>query len=109
VSALIAQGTIGLGVYDDGVSTRRTTLTALLAHGLPIVGLEGRYTDARLRDSGAFLLSPIRDSPAFIANLQRVMSDPTLQSSLASAAARLHDAELSWPRVAQHYLDAARK
>lgn len=107
VSALIVQGTIGLGLYDDGVSTRRTTLTALLAHGLPVVGLEGRYTDGRLRDSGGFLLSPIGDAAALIANLQRLLNDASLQSSLASAAARLHAGELSWTRVAEQYLNAS--
>ena len=109
VSALIAQGSIGLGVYDDGVSTRRTTLTALLAHGLPIVGLDGRYTDDRLRQSGAFVLSPLLEGPAFIANVQRVMNDDALRSWLASAAARLHASEFTWPRVAAQYLVAAKQ
>jgi glycosyltransferase involved in cell wall biosynthesis len=108
VSALIAQGTVGLGVYDDGVSTRRTTLTALLAHGRPIVGLDGRYTDGRLRDSGAFVLSPLLDAPALIANVQRVLDDADLRASLGAAASRLHDQDLAWPRVAQQYLSALR-
>jgi glycosyltransferase involved in cell wall biosynthesis len=94
-------------VYDDGVSTRRTTMTALLAHGLPIVGLDGRYTDSRLRDSGAFLLSPLVDAPALIANLQRVMTNPALRSSLAAAAVRLHASDFTWPRIAERYLFAA--
>jgi glycosyltransferase involved in cell wall biosynthesis len=108
VSALIAQGSIGLGLYDDGVSTRRTTLTALLAHGLPIVGLDGRYTDGRLRDSGAFLLSPLLDAPAFIANLRRVLADPARRSALAASAVRLHASEFTWARAAEQYLAAAK-
>jgi glycosyltransferase involved in cell wall biosynthesis len=107
VSALIAQGSIGLGVYDDGVSTRRTTMTALLAHGLAIVGLDGRYTDGLLRDSGAFLLSPLLNPTALVANVQRVLGDPDLRTSLGSAASRLHDDHLAWPRVAQQYLTAS--
>jgi glycosyltransferase involved in cell wall biosynthesis len=107
VSALIAQGSIGLGVYDDGVSTRRTTLTALLAHGLPIAGLDGRYTDGRLRNSGAFLLSPLGDAPGLIANVQRLLSDQDLRSSLAAAASRLHAADFTWARIAEQYLSAS--
>jgi glycosyltransferase involved in cell wall biosynthesis len=106
VSALIAQGSIGLGVYDDGVSTRRTTLTALLAHGLPIAGLDGRYTDGRLRNSGAFLLSPLGDAPALIANVQKLLADADLRSSLASAASRLHASDFTWAGVARQYLAA---
>jgi glycosyltransferase involved in cell wall biosynthesis len=108
VSALMAQASIGLGLYDDGVSTRRTTLAALLAPGLPIVGLDGRYTDGRLRESGAFLLSPLLDAPACIANLERAMTDPSLRSSLAASAARLHANDLTWARVAERYLTAAK-
>ena len=109
VSGLIAQGSVGLGLYDDGVSTRRGSLAALLAHGLPIAGLDGRYTDGRLRNSGAFLLSPLLDAPALIANLQRLLNDDQLRSSLASAAARLHASEFTWPRVAEQYLAAVKK
>jgi glycosyltransferase involved in cell wall biosynthesis len=107
VSALIAQGSIGLGVYDDGVSTRRTTLTALLAHGLPIAGLDGRYTDGRLRNSGAFLLTPLGDAPALIANVQKLLADADLRSSLASAACRLHASDFTWRRIAEQYLSAS--
>jgi len=107
VSALLAQGSIGLGLYDDGVSTRRGTLMAMLAHGLPIAGLDGRYTDSRLRNSGAFLLSPLGNAQALIADVQRLMNDADLRSSLASAASRLHEKEFAWPRVAAQYLSAS--
>lgn len=104
VSALIAQATIGVALYDDGASTRRSSLAALLAHGLPVVGLDGRFTDDRLRQSGALLLSPLGDPQAVIANLQRVMDDDALRLAMSAAATRLYERDLTWPVVAAAHL-----
>lgn len=107
VAQLLSQADLAVAVYYDGASTRRSSLAALVASGLPVVALDGEFTDDLLRRSGAFLFSPIGNAPAFIANLQRAASDDSLRAEMAAAASRLHASELSWPRIAQQYLDAA--
>ncbi len=108
VSQLLSEASIGLAVYDDGASTRRSSLAALVAHGLPVVGLDGRFTDDRLRKSGAFLLSPIGNAPAFIANLERVLANEALRGEMAAASRRLHETDLSWVKIATQYLSVAK-
>lgn len=108
VSQLLSEASIGLAVYDDGASTRRSSLAAIVAHGLPVVGLDGRFTDDRLRKSGAFLLSPIGNAPALVANLERALASPALQDEMAAASLRLHDTDLSWPQIATQYLSVAK-
>lgn len=109
VSQLLSEASIGFAVYDDGASTRRSSLAALMAHGLPIVALDGRFTDDRLRKSGAFLFSPLGDGPAFIANAERLISDHALRSSMASAMSAFYENEISWPRIAEQYLEIAKR
>jgi glycosyltransferase involved in cell wall biosynthesis len=107
VAALLSDADLAVALYDDGASTRRSSLASMIAHGLPVVGLDGRFTDDRLRKSGAFLLSPIGDATAFIANLDRVLRDEALRDQMASASSRLDETDLSWPRIARQYLEIA--
>jgi glycosyltransferase involved in cell wall biosynthesis len=108
VSQLLSGASAGFAVYDDGASTRRSSLAALMAHGLPIVALDGRFTDDRLRKSGAFLFSPLGDGPAFVANAERLISDPALRVSMASKMSAFYEKEISWPRIAAKYLEILR-
>lgn len=107
VSHLLAHAAAALAPYDDGASTRRSSLAALAAHGLPVVATDGRYTDRRVRESGALLLSPLGDGDAFVANVARILADPALRASMGAAMRRFYDAELSWPRLAAQYVAAA--
>ncbi len=109
VAQLLRESDLAVAVYDDGASTRRSSLAAIMASGLPVVALDGRFTDDRLRNSGAFLLSPIGNGPVFIANLERTVNDAALRRQMAASSSRLYEAELSWPQIAKQYLEAARK
>lgn len=109
VSQLLSEATIGLAPYVDGASTRRSSLAALIAHGLPIVALDGRYTDDRLRKSGGLLMSPLENGPAFVANVERMIGDQQVRSASATSVAKLYETELSWPRIAQQYLEVLKK
>ena len=109
VADLLGEADLAVGPYIDGASTRRSTLAAFVAGGLPIVALDGRYTDDRLRQSGALLLSPIGNAPAFIANLNRLAGDAALRAEMSAASRRLQANDLAWPRIAEQQLEAARK
>ena len=106
VSARLSAASIGLAPYDQGLSTRRSSLAALVEHALPIVGLDGPGTDDLLRQSGAFMLSPLTDADAFVRNVAAVLTDEPRRRALAQAAERLFTTTLSWPRIADAYLAA---
>jgi glycosyltransferase involved in cell wall biosynthesis len=110
ISARLRQATVGLALYADGASTRRSSLSALLEHELPIVGIDGRYTDDRMRQSGAMRLVPLEQPEALTSALATILRDSARRAEMAAAAARFFEATLSWPRIADAYLalDGAR-
>lgn len=91
--------------FTDGVSTRRTTLMAGLAHGVPVVGLRGDNTDAVLARSGALVLTPVGDRGAFAHAVSDLAVDCARLQALGAAGRRLYLAEFDWPVVARRVRD----
>jgi glycosyltransferase involved in cell wall biosynthesis len=84
----------------DGVSTKRTTLMAALAHGVPVVGLDGRRTDAMLR-SGPLTLTPAGDPQAFARAAVALAGDRDRLRAQGESGRRLYELEFDWPHVAR--------
>lgn len=103
VSRTLSSAAVGCAPNDDGASTRRTSVAALLQHGLPVVGTDGRATDRLLRDSGAFTLVPADDPAAAEAAIERLLGDDAARARMGEAARALFEAHLSWPRIAARY------
>jgi glycosyltransferase involved in cell wall biosynthesis len=103
VSRELSAAAVGFAPNDDGVSTRRTTVAALLQHGLPVVGSDGRATDPLLRDSGAFVLAPAADGAAAAAAIGALLADAGRRERMGAAARALFDEHLAWPRIAAQY------
>ena len=88
--------------FTDGLSTRRTTLMAGLAHELPVVGLRGPGTDGVLADSReALTLTPIDDIDAFAYATLRLASDPERLRRAGRAAHELYATQFDWPVTAR--------
>jgi glycosyltransferase involved in cell wall biosynthesis len=98
VSRLMTAGDVFLAPFVDGVSTRRTSVAAALAHGLPVVTTTGEHTDAAVFHDGVMALSRPGDDGAFAASVVELARSPARRRSLAEAGASLFERELSWPR-----------
>jgi glycosyltransferase involved in cell wall biosynthesis len=77
--------------YPDGVSSRRTTMVALLAHGKPVVANDGRLTDAIWRDAAGVELVPSADAGQLAAAVGALLDDAGRRARLGAAASRLHE------------------
>ncbi len=86
--------------------TRRSSLVALIEHGLPVVALDGRYTDSLLRGSGALAFVPIGDADGFARLAADVLADAGRRASMRARAADLFRDRLAWPRIAEAYVAA---
>ncbi len=103
VSAVLARATVGLAPYANGASARRTTLAAMLQHGVPVVGIAGVATDSWLQGPSGMHTVPDGHPAAFVAALDAVWRDPQMRQRLGADAARLFDMHMSWTRIARAY------
>ena len=108
ISRRLAAVDIYLTPLVDGISTRRTTLTAGLQHGLPIVGMKGHSTDEMLlqQDGHAFLLADVSRPAEFTAHVRRLVDQPDLRRTLGEAARRLYEQHFTWARISDSLLTA---
>jgi glycosyltransferase involved in cell wall biosynthesis len=75
--------------YPDGVSTRRTTVMAALAHGRPVVTNLGRLSEPFWAASGAVATAAGLETVA--ATAETVLTDAALRAQLGHAARALYD------------------
>lgn len=90
--------------YEDGMSMRRSTLTAALANGCAIVTTHPQDPTPELAADSDLLLVPPRDPAATAAAVRRVAADPRLAEKLR-ANARKAARQFSWEVIAARHLE----
>ncbi|NPA91845.1 MAG: glycosyltransferase [Chloroflexi bacterium] len=89
--------------YRDGVSLRRGTLHAALAHGVPIITTEPRHPIPELE--GALWTVPPGDVDALAAAVQRLLEDADARQELARRAKEVAQ-HFTWERIAEQHTRA---
>jgi glycosyltransferase involved in cell wall biosynthesis len=84
--------------FTDGLSTRRSTLMAALAHARPVLGLIGTRTEPELTQTLA--LTPVGDRTRYAEAAVELASDSERRQSLGAAGGRLYRERFDWPVVA---------
>jgi glycosyltransferase involved in cell wall biosynthesis len=103
VAAVLANATLGLAPYADGVSARRTTLAAMLQHGVPVAGLRGVATDSWLGgDAGLELVADDRPSD-FVALVARLCDDAEARERAGRRGRVIFEQRMTWERIAAAY------
>jgi glycosyltransferase involved in cell wall biosynthesis len=90
--------------YPDGATTRRGTLMAALAHGLPVVTTLGRLSESFWRESGAVAAVPAGDLPAVTRMVSELARHPERRHRIAGIARATYESRFSLP----HVIDALR-
>ncbi len=86
--------------YRDGVSFRRGTLHACLAHGRAIVTTRPAVDLAEVRDGENMLLASPGDPAGATVCVLRLLEDPALRARL-EAGARAVASDFTWERIAR--------
>lgn len=77
--------------YPDGVTSRRTSFMAGLAHGKPMVTTAGHSTEPFWSEcSDAVSLAPARETDAFVTHVRRLRNDITGRKRAGAAAYQLY-------------------
>ncbi len=90
--------------YEDGMSMRRSTLTAALANGCAIVTTHPQDPTPELRADSDLVLVPPRDPAAAAEAVRRIAQDPRLAENL-QANARQAARQFSWEVIAARHLE----
>jgi hypothetical protein len=76
--------------FPDGVSSRRTSVMAALAHGLAVVTTRGRLTETLWAESGAVALAPAEDCRELLKEVERLLFDTAKRERMGVAARTLY-------------------
>ncbi len=78
--------------YPDGVTSRRTTMMAALAHGRPTITTSGPFTESIWKESGAVALAAAGDTEAFVESAVRLMENPSARALLGETGRAFYQA-----------------
>jgi glycosyltransferase involved in cell wall biosynthesis len=95
VPAYLAACDLLIQPYPDGVSSRRTTVMAGLAAGVPTVTNEGHLSEPIWRETGAVCLAAAPTPEAFSEAVSRLLYDRGALKALGEAGARVYAVRFS--------------
>jgi glycosyltransferase involved in cell wall biosynthesis len=95
--------------FRDGMTTRRSTLMAALAHGRPVLGLAGPRTDAILLGSpDALRLTPLGDRDAYARAAAALADSADDREAIGASGRALYEAHFDWPVLTGRLLELCR-
>jgi glycosyltransferase involved in cell wall biosynthesis len=100
LSAHLAACDLMIQPYPDGASSRRTSLLAPLAHGVPIVTTSGPSTESLWKDSKAVAMAPAHDPDKFVIQVQALLADQSALRRAGLAAEILYQERFAIERIA---------
>jgi glycosyltransferase involved in cell wall biosynthesis len=106
VSRAFAAMDIYICPFDDGASTRRTTLMTGLQHGIATLSTDGKNTGDLLRSAhgSALTLVPATDEDAFVAEAIRLAADSSERARQGALGEELYVRNFDWSIIAARLL-----
>jgi glycosyltransferase involved in cell wall biosynthesis len=98
-SAFLQTAEIMVMPYRDGVSLRRGTLMAALAHGRPIITTEPALRIPELKHGENIWYVPVQEAAALVSAVEHLEQNPGLARQL-SRNARMAAEGFSWDKIA---------
>lgn len=92
-----------LAPFEDGISCRRTSAIAAMAHGLPLVTTRGRLTDP-LFEGSPVVMASAEDRGQFAEAAAELAADATRRDDLSRRTRAFFDQHFSWKIIAQKLL-----
>jgi glycosyltransferase involved in cell wall biosynthesis len=108
LSAHLQISDIFLMPHFGGISARRTTLMAAMAHGLPVVGTSGKMTEPFWSDVSGVALFEERSVESFAEEVSALCRDDGLRLAMGSQNLDYFSRHPTWPTIAAKFVSAIR-
>ncbi len=101
ISAYLYASDIGLGLYPDGISEKRTAFLSLLAHELPVIATKRGDLPSELIPEKSFL-PVLYDAPAQVwaEAIQKLIREPELRENIKEGGITVSGLH-QWKRIAE--------
>jgi hypothetical protein len=99
IAAALRACDVLLQPYPDGITTRRTSVMAGLANGVPTVSCAGALTERVWSETGAVALAPAGNAPAFAAAAVTLLQDGPARDALGRRGAAVYAERFSMDRT----------
>ncbi len=99
LSEILRASDLFLAPYEGGISSRRGSLMAGIAHGLPIISTPSKIPTRYFREGENFAAVPFGDAGALAAQVEALMDDPAARARLRAGTEALA-ASFAWPAIA---------
>jgi glycosyltransferase involved in cell wall biosynthesis len=96
---------LGVLPFRDGVHLNHSSLTSMMAHGLPIVSTRGSRLEGAFVDRENVFLCPSESAEALASAITVVAENPELRQRLAAGSAELTREWFSWNRATERTLE----
>lgn len=108
VSEILLAADLFLAPYEGGISSRRGSLMAALAHGVPVVSTPPKVPTKYFRAGENFAEVPFGDADALAERVGALMDDAAARAKLRAGAEALY-ASFRWPAIAEGTLEFLRR
>lgn len=107
VSRYLQTCDVVLQPYPDGVTSRRTSTMAALAHGRAVVTNAGALAEPLWTNRGAVALAPGPDPGALVQTAETLLADPAARTRLGVEARQFYESTFAIERMVATLLDPA--
>jgi glycosyltransferase involved in cell wall biosynthesis len=107
IAAALTACDVALQPYPDGVTTRRTSVMATLANGVPTVTTDGALTESVWKEGAAVRLVRAGDDDGLAQGCAALLADAPGRAALGEAGRRFYDARFALRHAVRAMMDAA--
>lgn len=93
-----------LALFQDGISSRRSSAITCLAHGLPVISNRGFLTDRRLFENGPILFCEL-ERQSVAKRVLSLLKDEAFRGQVSTASRKFFELYFSWDRLVPRLLE----